>query len=496
MAAVPGADIFPVSCTLPWLEGIPSRIRDVYLGPLFHHGTFNEVHVTYTRPLLGILGKRKVLERKHVGIWGWNSWCGLHVFPYITGPAIDAIYARTIEAGFARTEPGTGLLPHAVLHENGAFGSKIEFKCYGGQHGEAYNLDNMLCWAKMALERVLVTGDVRWLDGGRLGTITTTVDFVLDSCRGKFNPALVHAGIEGDWTECTDWDLDNANVNVNLLETLDLLVQATTLAGTDVPRDYTAERAAILEAFTADVGDGGFWHPDAGHLVHGNDGKGEIVHGNAYFESTANYLALLHDVLLPSQARRVWEYLDAHRTPVELPYPVLTNHRPRTGARRKAYGNTVTNGDVWMVLGSHAAAARLRAGFVDEGTAMYKAIVDYESREGVLHNCIYPRGHRVNDSWDPEIGNYGALYAAFVLGVLGITPLARGLQFRVAGLAGMDHLATAIFFNGRRLDVSITWNDGKLDRCTFTTPGGASIEARSRAFVLSRDDPPRVLRVD
>ena len=52
---------------------------------------------------------------------------------------------------------------------------------------------------------------------------------------------------------------------------------------------------------------------------------------------------------------------------MEVPYPVLTNYLPRTGARRTNYGKTVTNGDIWMVLGAHAAATRSQSGFPERG---------------------------------------------------------------------------------------------------------------------------------
>ncbi|NMC07583.1 MAG: hypothetical protein GYA24_20385, partial [Candidatus Lokiarchaeota archaeon] len=404
-------DIFSISSNLPWLDGIPGRIQSVYLGKLFKNGVYNEIHCTYKR----FLWWKRLVSSEHVGVWGWNSWCGIHAFPLLTGGELAGIYKATVDTGFDRTEPSTGLLPHAVLHKDGAFGSQTEYRCYGGQHGESYNLDNMLCWAKMAMEYFLIAGDKRWFTPAKLATIISTVNHVLDASRERFNPLLVEAGVEGDWTECTDWTLDNANVNVNLIETLRLLLESQVLLGEKgTDRDYHGTRDALIAAFNAPVKDGGFWDSAAGHYIHGNDGKGETVHGEAYFESTANYFALLWGIAPESIRRRIWDYIDAHRVPLELPWPVLTNLGPRTGARRKNYGRTVTNGDVWMVLGAHAAAARLQDGYIKEGTQMYKAIVDYEAREGVLHNCLYPASKSVNDSWDPEIANYGALYAPLV----------------------------------------------------------------------------------
>ena len=79
---------------------------------------------------------------------------------------------------------------------------------------------------------------------------------------------------------------------------------------------------------------------------------------------------------------------------MEVLYPVLTNYLPRTGAQRTNYGKTVTNGDIWMVLGAHAAATRLQSGFLKEGTEMFKIIVDYEREHGMLHKLHLPRWKR------------------------------------------------------------------------------------------------------
>ena len=118
------------------------------------------------------------------------------------------------------------------------------------------------------------------------------------------------------------------------------------------------------------------------------------VHGDKYFEATVNYCALLWNIAPEEYSQRIWEYLNLHHKPMEVPYPVLTNYLPRTGDRRTNYGKTVTNGDIWMVLGAHAAATRLQSGFLKEGTEMFKIIVDYEREHGMLTQLHLPRWKR------------------------------------------------------------------------------------------------------
>ncbi|MEX2680410.1 MAG: hypothetical protein Q6373_002330 [Candidatus Sigynarchaeota archaeon] len=474
------------------MEGIPRRIETVYLNKLVWNGVYNEIHCKYKH----FLWRKRLVSSTHVGVWGWNSWCGIHAFPLLTGGDLASIYKATVDVGFTRPEPTTGLLPHAVIHKDGVFGSQPEYKCYGGQHGESYNLDNMLCWAKMAMEYFLVTNDKVWFTTAKLERITCTVDYILDNLRGRFNPVLVEAGIEGDWTECTDWTLDNANVNVNFIETLRLLAECMVLIGKDVGvKEYQTAREAMIAAFNAPVRKGGFWDPELGHYVHGNDGAGDIVHGNKYFESTTNYFAILWRIAPPEMRKRIWEYTNAHRRPLEMPFPVLTNLGPRTGARRKEYRRTVTNGDVWMVLGAHAAAARLQDGYIKEGTEMYKAIVDYEAREGVLHNCLYPGNNTVNDSWDPEIANYGALFAPLVFGVLGIVPGAKGLDFNVAGLDSLEKLDMTFFFDGREHLLRARWKGNSLASISVQVDGSTIGETSNPRFLLARGTPERIVNV-
>ena len=456
---------FKIKSNLSWLNDLPTRIKSVYLDQLLWKDCFNEVHNTYKR----FFFKRKLKKREHVGIWGWNTWCGVHVLPVLVGKRIKTILKNTIEVGFNNLEPNTGLLPHAVIHEDRNFASKPTYKCYGGEHGEAYNLDNILCWAKMAMEYFLQTQELEWFLP-KLQVIQHNLDFILDNFTNKFNPVLIYAGIEGDWTECTDWILDNANVNVNFLRTLLLFInsikrikqskkghyrQIKNLSIAQYQHIYNEMRTS----FNNPVEKGGFWSKELGYYIHGNDGKGEIVHGDKYFESTANYFALLWNITEKSQEKILWEYIESHKTQIEMPYPVLTNFHPRTSARRKKYGKTVTNGDIWMVLGAHAAAARLQNGEIKQGTDMYKAIVDYELEHGVLHNCIYQDGS-VNDSWDPEIANYGSLYVPLVLGVLGIDAVGNGLKFRLQPLEHMENLKMDFFITGKSYSFNLKWDNG------------------------------------
>jgi hypothetical protein len=350
------------------------------------------------------------------------------------------------------------------VQRNGVFSSESTYKCYEGKHGESYNLDNILCWAKMAMEYFLITNDLTWFTPDIFSKITHTIDYILTHFCAKFNPTLIEAGIEGDWTECTNWELDNANVTVNMLNTLQLIIECQSLLGTvSTSFDYSNIYREMKDAFNLPLLQGGFWSPELGYLIHGNDGTGRIIHGDRYFESTVNYFALLWDLISGQNRSLLWQYLDKHHQKIEKPYPVLTNYLPRTGARRIPYGHTVTNGDIWMVLGAHATAARLQAGYQEIGTEMYQSIVNYELQHGTLHNCLYQNG-TANNEWSPEIANYGALYAPFVLGVLGLRPLAHGLEFHIRPLAQLNRLRCNLFCFGIPVRFDIRWNNGQFEQ--------------------------------
>ena len=61
----------------------------------------------------------------------------------------------------------------------------------------------------------------------------------------------------------------------------------------------------------------------------------------------------------------------------------------------------------------------------------------------------------------PEIANYGALYAPFVCGLLGMHPTAKGLIFSIVGLEGLSELSTTLYFDQQPFQLQLTWLNGK-----------------------------------
>ncbi|MHA1338577.1 MAG: hypothetical protein ACTSRZ_02440 [Promethearchaeota archaeon] len=441
------AYIFQIDSNLDYLNNIADYISKIYLKKLVYNNAFNEIHNEFKKRLF----KRKLVKSEYVGVWGWNSWCGIHIFPLLTSNKIMEIYKNTVDVGFSHLEPENGILPHAVLHKNGIFAGEPTYKCYGGIHGEDYNIDNILCWAKMAMEYFLATNDYEWFNSQKMTIISTTVDFFLNNYRAKYNPALLYSGIEGDWTECTNWELDNSDINVNMLRTLELLIECEKIFGKSYSNsnfNYKDIFNEILQNFNKPIEEGGFWHNKLGFYVHGNDGKGIHIEGDKYFESTVNYFSILWNFAPENYSKRIFEYLNKHHEEIENPkpvyVPVLTNYKPRTNARRKNYGKTVTNGDIWVVLGAHATAARLKKGFIDIGTKMYKAILKHSQDHGFFHNSIYLNGS-VNDSWDPEVANNGAPYPPLIYGLLGIELKAEGIKFKISCLKNIKSLKMILF---------------------------------------------------
>ena len=457
--------IFEVDSNLEWLKSIPKHISEIYLGALYKNGVINEIHNDFKIKWVKMKKKRMLVKSEHVGVWGWNSWCGIHTFPMLLGKNATEAYKKTVDVGFNALEPKTNLLPHAVLHKDGVFASEPTYKCYDGIHGEGYNVCNMICWAKMAMEYFLISQDKEWFNIEKLKVITNTIDYLLNNQRQKYNPALLYVGIEGDWTENTNYELDNSNSTVNLLKTMQLAMECQKVLKDPCTKlDYAEIYNEILDNFNAPVEMGGFWSDKLGFYIHSNDGKGENIHGDKYFESTVNYFAILWDIAPKEYQERIWEFLKINRNKIEQPYPVLTNYLPKTGARRSNYGKTVTDGDIWMVLGGHASAARLKNGYIKEGTEMFKSIIDYEKEHGVIHNALYPESGKTNDSWDPEVANYGAPYAPFVLGLLGLEYSAEGPILNIKSLEGLTNLIIKIYIFGQPYEIKINWDSQKVPK--------------------------------
>jgi len=461
---------------IKWLDHIPSRVESVFLKHLTHKGRFCEVHVD------------RVCGKKPVGIWGWNTWCGIHDMTPLVSGEVHGIMRKTLDEGLSHTEAGTGLLPHCVpIDDDGRLGfrdgeKRVEYRTYRGIHGEDYCLDNIICWAKMVLEFFLYTRDRNWFTLEKLRTVERSTDFILGNLRSAYNPSLIESGIEGDWTENTNWHADNSNNNICMVQCLDQLSQVESIFGrTKMEERYAGMAQEIRSQFQRAAGGGGFWWDGKGYFLHGNDGAGQRIYGDGYFESTANYFSILWGVAKPGQSRRIWSYLDSHPE-IEEPFPVLTNHLPRNAARRMDYGHTVTDGDVWLTLGAHAAVARLRSGYMQEATRMVKAIVDYELKEGTIHNNVYPDGTS-NKDWSPEIGNYGSLFTLLVEGVLGLSPMSNGLLIAPMRLEGMNGFKTVapLAYAGKEFYLEVSWKGGHRPEVRMD---GRKRRASKRGYVL------------
>jgi hypothetical protein len=452
-----------VESEIDWLDNVRERIDSVFLGELTHRDRFCEL-------------RRDVGEKrgKPIGIWGWNTWCGIHDMTPLAWSHVHELMKNTVDEGLSRTERGTGLLPHAIpIDEDGRIGyrngeEETYYRTYSGIHGEDYCVDNIICWAKMALELFLYTRDRSWFTTEKLGIVEKSTDYILDNLRSDFNPDLIESGIEGDWTENTDWRGDNSNNNVSMIQCLDQLVEVErTFGRASRAREYLEKAGDLRSAFRVDSENGGFWHETSGYFLHGNDGTGGAIYGDEYFESTANYYSLLLDVPDEGQRSRIFSYIDSNPG-IESPLPVLTNYLPRNAARRMNYGQTVTDGDVWLTLGAHATAARLRWGYRREATSMYSAIFHYEREHGTIDNAIYMDG-TADTKWSPEIGNYGSIFTPLVEGVLGFHPISEGLLIRPLPLEGMNNLKILepLTYAGKRFYLEISWKGGSMPEATM-----------------------------
>ena len=459
-----------------WFDHIHSRIKSVFLDQLTYQGCFAEVHCP----------DESSPTKYHAGIWGWNTWCGIHDMIPLAEPEVCQIMQNTFELGLRHVEPETGLLPHTIIiGPQGTIGSVIEYRTYSGAHGEGYNLDNIICWAKMMLEFVLYTRNLQWFTTEKLAIVEGSINYILDNLRKSYNPHLIAAGIEGDWTENTNWEADNANVNVNMHHCLQLLAGVESLFGSvEKVEKYLQIADDISLAYNLLSSRGGFWDEKRGHYIHGNDGKGERIYGDDYFETTANIFAILWGTADQEKTSSIWKFIDSHPE-IELPYPVLTNLYPRSSPRRPDYGHSVSNGDTWFTLGAHAAVARFCSGYIDRATRMFKAIIDYELKEGTIHNNIYPDGS-VNADWSPEMANYGSLFTILTEGLLGLRPTSEGLLIHPYPLGGMSYLKMLkpLYYAGKPFYLNVKFGGQKLIRVRVKAVSRPAHDIQENAFVL------------
>ncbi|MBU7004878.1 MAG: hypothetical protein HXS50_04875, partial [Theionarchaea archaeon] len=101
-----------VESEIGWLDNIRERIDSVFLRQLTHRDRFCEL-------------RRDTGEKrgKPIGIWGWNTWCGIHDMTPLAWSHVHEVMKNTVDEGLCRTESGTGLLPHAIpIDEDGRIG--------------------------------------------------------------------------------------------------------------------------------------------------------------------------------------------------------------------------------------------------------------------------------------------------------------------------------------------------------------------------------------
>ena len=92
-----------IESNFEWLTGIDSRIKTVYLEQLTYKGAFCQV-----------LTEKDKSPKRPVGIWGFNTWAGLHAIILLGDEKFRETLRNTFEYALKFTEDRTGLLPHAI----------------------------------------------------------------------------------------------------------------------------------------------------------------------------------------------------------------------------------------------------------------------------------------------------------------------------------------------------------------------------------------------
>ena len=459
-----------------WFDHIYSRIQNVFIDRLTYQGCFARVHCP----------DESSPTKYHSEIRGWNTWCGIHDMIPLAEPDTCQIMRSTFDLGLRHIEPETGLFPYSIrIGPQGVIGSAIEYRTHGGAHGEGYNIDNIICWAKMILEFVLYTRDLQWFTAEKLLIVENSINYILKNLRKGYNPYLITAGIEGDWTENTNWEGDNANVNANMHHCLQLLAAVENLFGSvEKVEKYLQAADEISLAYNLLSSRGGFWDEKRGYYIHGNDGTGKRVYGDDYFETSANIFSILWGMADQERTSLIWEFIDSYPE-IELPYPALTNLYPRSSPRRPDYGHTPGNGDIRFTLGAHAAVARLECGYAEKATQMFKAILNYELKEGTMHNNIYPDGSS-NPDCSPEMANYGSLFTILIEGLLGLRPTSEGLLIHPYPLGGMSYLKILkpFYYAGKPFYIEVKFGGPKLVRVKMKAVARPAQDIKESAFIL------------
>lgn len=258
----------------------------------YSRGTLPGIDAVSVRELLNTTGRYGVVDNDIVGANGWlTNWKCLHepFFAQIGMAVNDPAYDRNMSSTLDR-ERDLAMLPDGrVLSRwhnapgdeiKGTFNNKTGY--YEAKWG--YTVDSQTGYVINASEQFDLTGDLDWLKSHKL-SVEKALDWLIrrdSDNNGIFE--MVNNNISekkaSDWLDIVWASYENAFVNAQMYEALNLWANCERILGDEVKASYYAKIALRLKtAFNKSTKDGGFWSEEKKQYIYWRDKDGSL-HGD------------------------------------------------------------------------------------------------------------------------------------------------------------------------------------------------------------------------
>jgi hypothetical protein len=270
-------------------------LQQVDYGEEYSRGTLPGMDVVAVRELLNTTGRYGVVDNNIIGANGWiTNWKCLHepFFAQIGMALNDPNYTRNLSAtldqerDLAMRDDGRVLSRwHGVPGDEIPGTYNAETGYYEAKWG--YTIDSQPDYVINTAEQFDLCGDINWLKSHKL-SCEKALDWLIkrDSNHNGIFEMMnnnIREEKSSDWTDIVWVSFENAFVNAQLYEALQLWADCEKVLGDTKKAAYYSDVADRLkQAFNQPVSEGGFWLPEKNQYIYWRDKDGS-THGDNMF---------------------------------------------------------------------------------------------------------------------------------------------------------------------------------------------------------------------
>ena len=273
---------------------IDMEIQYIDYATEYSRGKLPGIDAEAVRELMNTTGRYGVVDNKIIGANGWiTNWKCLHepFFSQIGMALYDENYTKNMastldsERDYAITEEGRVLSRWHGTDEDqirGTYNYKTGY--YEAMWG--YTIDSQTGYIINTAEQFNLSGDINWLRAHK-ESCEKALDWVINrdsNNNGIFE--MINSNISekkaSDWIDIVWAGFENAFVNAQMYEALNLWAECELVLGDKEKSEYYLSVAAKLkESFNKTIDEGGLWYPEKKQYVYWRDKDGSI-HGDNF----------------------------------------------------------------------------------------------------------------------------------------------------------------------------------------------------------------------